>query len=82
MTTGAQIRMARAALKWGVRELAEKASVSPNTVTRIEADQPANASTFAAIRSALETAGVEFIPENGGGPGVRLRKPDSSPGAE
>ena len=66
--------MARAALKWGVRDLAEKASVSPNTVTRIEADHPANASTLAAIRAALESAGVIFIPGNGEGPGVRLRK--------
>ena len=74
MTTGAQIRMARAALKWGVRELAEKASVSPNTVTRIESDQPSNASTLAAIRTALETAGVVFVEPNGLGPGVRLRE--------
>ncbi len=66
--------MARAALKWGVRDVAREAKVSPATVTRIEADSPANASTLAAIRSALEAAGVEFIAENGGGPGVRLRK--------
>jgi transcriptional regulator with XRE-family HTH domain len=66
--------MARAALKWGVRDVAREAKVSPATVTRIEADQPANASTLAAIRAALEAAGVEFIAENGGGPGVRLRK--------
>lgn len=74
MITGAQLRMARAALKWGVRELARAAQVSPATVSRIEAEQPANAATIAAIRTALESAGVEFIPENGGGPGVRLRK--------
>lgn len=73
MVTGSQIRMARAALRWGVRELADRASISPNTVTRIEADQAANPSTLAAIRAALEAAGVEFISENGGGPGVRLR---------
>lgn len=74
MVTGAQIRMARAALKWGVRDLAEKAQVSPNTVTRIEADNGANSSTLSALQRALEAAGVEFIAENGGGPGVRLRK--------
>ncbi|WP_395698736.1 helix-turn-helix domain-containing protein [Methylocella sp.] len=72
--TGAQLRMARAALKFSVREIAALAQVSPNTVTRIEADLPSNASTIAAIRAALEAAGVEFIAENGGGPGVRLRK--------
>lgn len=64
--------MARAALKWGVREVAAAAKVSPATVTRIEGDQPGNASTLAVIRTALEAAGVEFIEENGGGPGVRL----------
>jgi len=74
MITGTQLRMARAALKIGVREVASLAKVSPATVTRIEQDQPANASTLAAIRSALEAAGVEFIAENGGGAGVRLAK--------
>lgn len=73
MITGTQLRMARAALKLGVRAVAAMAKVSPATVTRIESDQPANASTLAAIRIALEAAGVEFIEENGGGPGVRLR---------
>lgn len=67
--------MARAALKLGVRDVAAAAKVSPATVTRIESDQLANASTLAAIRTALETAGVEFIEQNGGGPGVRLRIP-------
>ncbi len=68
--------MARAALKLGVRDVAAAAKVSPATVTRIESDQPANASTLAAIRTTLEAAGVEFIEENGGGPGVRLRRID------
>jgi transcriptional regulator with XRE-family HTH domain len=75
MITGIQLRMARAALKIGVRDVASAAQVSPATVTRIEADMPANASTLTAIRTALEAAGVEFIDGNGGGPGVRLRKP-------
>ncbi len=64
--------MARAALRLGVRDVAKAAKVSPATLSRVEADQPANASTLAAIRAALEAAGVEFIEENGGGPGVRL----------
>ena len=38
-------------------------------------DHKARPATIAAIRAALEAAGVEFIPQNGGGPGVRLRKP-------
>ncbi|MFZ6761301.1 hypothetical protein [Pseudoroseomonas sp. WGS1072] len=41
-------------------------------MTRIEGDMPANAATLSAIRAALEAAGIEFIPENGGGAGVRL----------
>ena len=69
-----QMRMARAAVGWGVRELAEKAGVTASTVTRIENGSDARQSTIAAIRAALEAAGVEFIAENGGGPGVRLRK--------
>jgi transcriptional regulator with XRE-family HTH domain len=71
--------MARAALKLGVREVAAAAKVSPATVTRVEADQPANASTLAAIRAALEAAGVIFVAENGEGPGVRLRKAPAAP---
>jgi transcriptional regulator with XRE-family HTH domain len=69
-----QMKMARAALCWGVRELAEKAGVTANTVTRIENGSDAKQSTIAALRIALESAGVEFIAENGGGPGVRLKK--------
>ena len=66
--------MARAATGLGVRELAEAAGVSPNTVARLERGEELKASTVAAIREALEAAGVDFIEENGGGPGVRLRK--------
>lgn len=77
MLTGTQVRMARAALKLGVRELAERAQVSPNTVTRVESEQPSNPATLAAIRNALEQAGVEFIPsgpyQGEGGAGVRLK---------
>ena len=66
--------MARTALRLSVRELAQLAEVAPNTVTRIEAGLPANTSTLRAIQRALAGAGIEFIDENGGGPGVRLRK--------
>ena len=69
-----QIRMARAALGWGVRELAAKAGVTANTVTRIENGADAKHSTMDALRRALEQGGVEFIPENGGGAGVRMRE--------
>lgn len=67
--------MARAAVDWGVRDLAHAARVGVATVTRFENGQgEPNPSTLSAIRAALEAAGVEFIAENGGGPGVRLRK--------
>ncbi|MCE8455317.1 helix-turn-helix domain-containing protein [Rhodovulum sulfidophilum] len=58
----------------GVRELAEAAGVSTNTITRLEKGEALKPRTLEAIQSALESAGVEFIPENGGGPGVRLKK--------
>jgi transcriptional regulator with XRE-family HTH domain len=66
--------MARAAVGWGVRELAKKAGVTANTVTRIENGADAKQSTIDRLQRALEAAGIEFIQENGGGPGVRLRK--------
>jgi transcriptional regulator with XRE-family HTH domain len=70
--------MARAALGLGVRDLAELAKVSPDTIARLERGEELRERTVDAIRSALEAAGVEFIEENGGGPGVRLRKEHSS----
>ncbi len=73
--TSAQVRAARALLNWTVRELAERAGVHRNTVTNFETGRYAGSpEAIAAIRRALEDAGVEFIDENGGGPGVRLRK--------
>jgi transcriptional regulator with XRE-family HTH domain len=64
-----QLRMARAALRWGVRELAERAGVTANTVTRIENGSDAKQSTMYALQRALEAGGVEFT--NGERPGVR-----------
>ena len=69
-----QCKMARAALDLGVRELAEQAKVSPDTVARFERGEVLKERTIEAIRTALEKAGVEFLDENGGGPGVRFRK--------
>ncbi|OWJ78553.1 transcriptional regulator [Haematobacter genomosp. 1] len=66
--------MARAATGLGVRELAKLASVSPDTIARLERGDELRASTIETIQTALEAAGVEFIPENGGGAGVRLKK--------
>lgn len=66
--------MARAGLGIGIRELAEQAQVSTNTVSRFEAGEELKGRTVSALQAALEAAGVEFIPENGGGAGVRLQK--------
>jgi transcriptional regulator with XRE-family HTH domain len=76
MITSAQCRAARGLLDWSQQELAQKAGVGVVTVRQLEADthEPRRA-TLDVVRRALESAGVEFIDENGGGAGVRLRKP-------
>ncbi|MBF0307557.1 MAG: helix-turn-helix transcriptional regulator [Alphaproteobacteria bacterium] len=67
--------MARAALDWSVRDLASRSGLSPNTVSRIENGADAYGATLKKLEQTLIEGGVEFIPENGGGPGVRLVKP-------
>jgi predicted transcriptional regulator len=72
-----QVKAARSLLAWSQEDLAAAAGVSIPTVKRLEAqDGPLGGrdETGMKIRSALESAGVEFIDENGGGPGVRLAK--------
>jgi transcriptional regulator with XRE-family HTH domain len=69
-----QCKMSRAALGWGVRELAAKAEISIETVWRFENGEQLRERTIEVIRKALEKGGVVFITENGGGPGVRLKK--------
>jgi hypothetical protein len=70
-----QARAARGLLDWSRDQLAEKTGVAKRTLVRFEAsDGEARPSTIAAIRAALEAAGVIFIDQNGEGPGVRLRK--------
>jgi transcriptional regulator with XRE-family HTH domain len=76
--TSEQVRAARALLRWEQRDLAEASGVSLPSVKRLETQPGALAAqerTIVELRKALEKAGVEFIAENGGGPGVRLRKP-------
>lgn len=71
------VRAARALLRWEQRDLATASSVSLPTVKRLESTpgvMSAHMSTVTALRTALERAGIVFIEENGGGPGVRLRK--------
>jgi transcriptional regulator with XRE-family HTH domain len=75
MTSSEQLRAARAILGLSQGELAGMTGKTAKTIRRAETDvgQVAN-DTIAVIRKALEDAGVEFIPENGGGAGVRLKK--------
>lgn len=77
--TSAQIRAARALIRWSAEDLAQHSGVSVTTIRRAELMPSGTSLTRVndhVIRSALETAGIEFIDanENGGGPGVRLRK--------
>jgi len=75
MLTPAQCRAARGLIDWSQMELAERAGVGIVTIRQLEAGIHApRRSTIDVVRRALEAAGVEFIAENGGGPGVRLRK--------
>lgn len=79
MITGAQIRAARGLLKMSVKELSEATTkfgtVSESTIKRMElTDDPPNnvmSGNIESVRKALEAAGIQFIPENGGKPGVR-----------
>lgn len=75
---GSQIRGARALLRWSASDLAKASSVGANTIRRAEVEDGILSMTAAnqrAVRQALEDAGIQFIEQNGGGPGVRLRKP-------
>ena len=75
--TSAQIRAARSLIRWTAEDLAAASALSVATVRRAELTESETSLTTAndrAIRRTLEAAGVEFIDENGGGPGVRLQK--------
>jgi transcriptional regulator with XRE-family HTH domain len=75
MVTSTQIRMARAAIAWTVRELAERSGVHRNTIVRIEAGEGSHGPTLAALQRAFEDAGIEFLEaaDGVGGPGVRWK---------
>jgi predicted transcriptional regulator len=73
-----QIKAARSLLAWSQEELARNSQVSIPTIKRLEAvDGPLGGhdSTQRLIVAALKKAGIEFIDANGGGEGVRLKKP-------
>ena len=78
--SSAQMRAARALLRWTALDLAKASKVGVATIRRVEVidgEISATQANEAALRHALEAAGVEFIDENGGGAGVRLRKPSA-----
>ena len=74
--TGKHIRRARRLLGLSQVALAVRAGVGINQLRNFESGltMPRD-STLTALQNALDTAGVEFIAENGEGPGVRLREP-------
>ncbi len=77
MIIATQLRAARSLLTWGQKDLAEASGVSLPTIKRMEASDGevrGTASNVWKVQRALEDAGIIFIDENGGGPGVRLRK--------
>jgi DNA-binding Xre family transcriptional regulator len=81
MITGTQIRSARAALRWSVQELADRAGISIQTIKRFEVVDgvPASrSSTLLDIRTALESAGIEFIGSPTDRPGIRVVSPKRS----
>ncbi|NPD68294.1 helix-turn-helix transcriptional regulator [Lichenicola cladoniae] len=73
-----QCRAARALLEWSQADLEKAAKVAKKTIADFERGirQPYER-TLDALQTAFEAAGVQFIPENGGGAGVRLKKPTS-----
>ncbi|MER8595341.1 helix-turn-helix domain-containing protein [Mesorhizobium sp. M1182] len=77
-----QLRAARALIDWTREDLANASGINVRTLVRIENAQTASRqTTLEALTAALEAAGVEFIPENGGGAGVRLaRRSDDAKG--
>jgi hypothetical protein len=75
--TSAQMRAARALIRWTAEDLARETALSVTTIRRAELTEEETSMTTAndlAVRRALEAAGIEFIEDNGGGEGVRFRK--------
>lgn len=70
-----QCKMARAALGWGVRDLAKEAGVAVDTISRLERGEEIMPRTLTAIQTALEAAGVEFFEDERGEGVVKLRDP-------
>jgi transcriptional regulator with XRE-family HTH domain len=81
MITGVQIRSARAALRWSVQQLAERAGVGTQTIKRFEVVEgipQSRTQTLLGIKAALESAGIEFIGTPEDRPGIRLSPPSKT----
>jgi transcriptional regulator with XRE-family HTH domain len=81
MITGAQIRAARAAIRWSADVLSKKAGVGVQTIMRLESADgvpPGRAATLQTVQTVLEAAGIEFIGTPNDKPGVRFSFPASS----
>jgi hypothetical protein len=79
--SSAQMRAARALIRWTALDLARASKVGVATIRRaevVEGEIPVTLANEAAIRRAFESAGIEFIEGNTGGEGVRFRKPQTS----
>ena len=78
MMQSKQIRAARSLLGWNQSQLSEASGVNLGTVKRMEKDDEGLQNTYnknvTAVQQALEKSGIEFIPENGSGVGVRLKE--------
>ena len=82
MLTGQQIRMARSALKWSARELAERTGLAMKTIQRIETTDgtpTSYSSTLIELKTCFEAAGIEFIGSPDDGPGIRIRTAPPKP---
>lgn len=82
MISPAQCRAARGLLNWTQPDLAKAAGIGETTLRQFELErgQPRNA-TLVVLRQAFESAGIEFLAENGGGPGLRLKKSEETSSA-
>jgi transcriptional regulator with XRE-family HTH domain len=83
MIAGAQIRSARAMLRWSAQKLADRANVSVQTIKRFEAADgipPSRSSTLLDVKAALEAAGIEFIGSPTDRPGIRFGSQPSASG--
>jgi hypothetical protein len=79
--SSAQMRAARALLRWTALDLAHASKVGVATIRRaevVDGEIPVTLANEGAIRRALEVAGIQFIEDNGGGEGVRFRKPQTT----